>query len=135
MRCERREADRYGRMVAVCRVDGVEVNRWLVEQGWALAYVKYGGSVYLEAQRQAQAARRGVWQGSFQAPWEYRKSPGTVPSAGSYSGTGKAGRCHPAYPTVCIPPPPPDLDCEDILYRNFKVLPQTPTAWTGTGTG
>ena len=76
VRCERRGTDRYGRVVAVCRVDGVEVNRWLVEQGWALAYVQYGGSVYLEAQRQAQAARRGVWQGSFQAPWEYRKNPG-----------------------------------------------------------
>ena len=81
VRCERRDTDRYGRVVAVCYVGGVEVNRWLVEQGWALAYVKYGGSVYLDAQRQAQAARRGVWQGSFQPPWEYRKSPGAVPSA------------------------------------------------------
>jgi len=135
VRCERRETDRYGRMVAVCRVDGVEVNRWLVEQGWALAYVQYGGSVYLEAQRQAQAARRGVWQGSFQAPWEYRKSPGTVPSAGSYSGTGKAGRCDPAYPTVCIPPPPPDLDCKDIPYRNFKVLPPDPHRLDRDGDG
>ena len=67
VRCERRGTDRYGRVVAVCHVGGVEVNRWLVEQGWALAYVEYGGSVYLEAQRQAQAARRGVWQGSFYA--------------------------------------------------------------------
>jgi micrococcal nuclease len=32
-----------------------------------------------------------------------------------------AGNCHPAYPTVCIPPPPPDLDCKDIPYRNFPV--------------
>ncbi|GBD09227.1 hypothetical protein HRbin22_01476 [Candidatus Thermoflexus japonica] len=31
------------------------------------------------------------------------------------------GNCHPAYPTVCIPPPPPDLDCGDIPYRNFPV--------------
>lgn len=29
--------------------------------------------------------------------------------------------CDPAYPTVCIPPPPPDLDCKDIQYRNFPV--------------
>jgi len=28
-----RDTDRYGRMVAVYRVGGVEVNRWLVEQG------------------------------------------------------------------------------------------------------
>ena len=31
------------------------------------------------------------------------------------------GNCHPSYPEVCIPPPPPDLDCSDILYRNFAV--------------
>lgn len=30
--------------------------------------------------------------------------------------------CHPSYPTVCIQPPPPDLDCKDIPYRNFKVV-------------
>jgi hypothetical protein len=32
-----------------------------------------------------------------------------------------AGNCHPAYPTVCIPPSPPDLDCPDIPYRDFDV--------------
>jgi hypothetical protein len=31
--------------------------------------------------------------------------------------------CAPEYPTVCIPPPPPDLDCGDIPYRRFTVLP------------
>jgi hypothetical protein len=30
-------------------------------------------------------------------------------------------KCDPSYPTVCIPPPPPDLNCSDIPYRNFKV--------------
>lgn len=34
--------------------------------------------------------------------------------------------CDPAYPTVCIPPPPPDLDCGDIPHRNFTVLPPDP---------
>lgn len=24
--------------------------------------------------------------------------------------------CDPAYPTVCIPSPPPDLDCKDVPY-------------------
>ena len=31
--------------------------------------------------------------------------------------------CAAEYPTVCIPPPPPDLDCTDIAFRNFTVLP------------
>jgi endonuclease YncB( thermonuclease family) len=135
VRCERRGADRYGRVLAVCHVGGVEVNRWLVEQGWALAYVEYGGKVYLEAQRQAQAARRGVWQGSFQPPWEYRKSPGAVPSAGSYSGAGKAGRCDPAYPTVCIPPPRPTWTARTSPSGASRFFPRTRMGLTGTGTG
>jgi hypothetical protein len=31
------------------------------------------------------------------------------------------GRCARSYPTVCIPPPPPDLNCGDVPYRNFRV--------------
>ena len=31
--------------------------------------------------------------------------------------------CDPSYPDVCIPLYPPDLDCGDISFRNFKVLP------------
>jgi len=34
--------------------------------------------------------------------------------------------CDPAYPTVCIAPPPPDLDCGDIPYRRFAVLSPDP---------
>lgn len=34
--------------------------------------------------------------------------------------------CHPSYPSVCIPPPPPDLDCGEIPYRDSPVLPPDP---------
>ncbi len=34
--------------------------------------------------------------------------------------------CDPSYPDVCIPPWPPDLNCGDIRYANFKVLPDDP---------
>lgn len=37
-----------------------------------------------------------------------------------------ASNCDPSYPDVCIPPPPPDLNCDDIPYRNFRVLPPDP---------
>lgn len=37
-----------------------------------------------------------------------------------------AGGCDPAYPTVCIAPPPPDLDCKDVPYRNFQVRSPDP---------
>src|SRR5829696_7751274 len=34
--------------------------------------------------------------------------------------------CDPSYPGLCIPPPPPDLDCDNISARNFRVLPSDP---------
>lgn len=119
--CLPKDTDRYGRVVAVCSARGVELNRWLVAQGWALAYLDYGGAVYLPAQEEARRERRGVWRGSFTPPWEYRRNPANPPSAGSYK-----ERCDSSYPTVCVPPPPPDLDCRDIPHRGFRVLPPDP---------
>jgi hypothetical protein len=34
--------------------------------------------------------------------------------------------CDPSYPTVCIPSPPPNLNCNDISARNFEVLSPDP---------
>ncbi len=48
--------------------------------------------------------------------------------------TSRSG-CDPSYPTVCIPPPPPDLDCKDIPYRNFQVLPPDPHRFDGDHDG
>ena len=36
--CAERDRDRYGRIVAVCRVAGEDVNAWMVAQGWAVAW-------------------------------------------------------------------------------------------------
>lgn len=40
--------------------------------------------------------------------------------------------CDAAYPGVCIPPAPPDLDCKDIAsLKNFRVLPPDPHRFDG----
>ena len=39
--------------------------------------------------------------------------------------TGKTS-CDPSYPTVCIAPYPPDLNCIDIPYSNFQVFSPDP---------
>lgn len=39
--------------------------------------------------------------------------------------------CHPSYPTVCIPPAPPDLDCADIPFRRFPVVGEDPHGFDG----
>ena len=43
--------------------------------------------------------------------------------------------CDASYPTVCIPPPPPDLDCGDVPYSNFTVLPPDPHGFDGDSDG
>ena len=30
--------------------------------------------------------------------------------------------CDSSYPDVCIAPPPPDLNCGDVPYKNIKVV-------------
>lgn len=43
--------------------------------------------------------------------------------------------CSPAYPEVCISPPPPDLDCKDIAFRNFRVVSPDPHRFDGDKDG
>jgi len=39
--------------------------------------------------------------------------------------------CDPSYPDVCIPSPPPDLDCGEITHQNFEVLQPDPHRFDG----
>jgi len=43
--------------------------------------------------------------------------------------------CDPSYPDVCIPPWPPDLNCGDVRYVNFKVLPDDPHGFDDDNNG
>ena len=70
--CEERDQDRYGRIVAVCRYGGQDVNAWLVREGWAMAYRRYS-SAYAGEEASAKAAKRGVWRGEFVPPWDWRR--------------------------------------------------------------
>lgn len=48
-----------------------DLNRWMVQKGWALAYVRYSGS-YVHVEKEARVHRRGLWSGAFIAPWDWR---------------------------------------------------------------
>ena len=57
--------DRYGRLLAYVWVDGLFVNAWLVQQGYARVLtvppnVRYAER-FLELERQARRERRGLW--------------------------------------------------------------------------
>ena len=49
---------------------------------------------------------------------------------------GEEGVCDSSYPDLCIPPPPPDLDCDDdSVPENFQVLPPDPHGFDSDNDG
>lgn len=72
VRCEGNTDDCYNRLIATCYSGTVNLNAEMVRQGWALAYRHYS-KAYLSAEKEAQEAKRGVWAGKFEPPWEWRR--------------------------------------------------------------
>jgi endonuclease YncB( thermonuclease family) len=72
VRCEGRDRDRYGRLIAVCYLDSTDLNAWLVRNGWAMAYQRYSRD-YVPEQRRAEADEAGIWRGEFVPPWDWRR--------------------------------------------------------------
>jgi endonuclease YncB( thermonuclease family) len=70
--CERRDVDTYGRIVATCRVGTTDLGAAIVRAGFAVAYRRFSDA-YLDEEREARSARRGVWAGEFTPPEEYRR--------------------------------------------------------------
>ncbi len=69
--CHVRQTDRRGRSVARCEVDGEDIQKWLVKNGWALAYARFSHD-YDADEKAAREAKAGMWQGAFIAPWDWR---------------------------------------------------------------
>lgn len=69
--CQTRATDRRGRTVARCKVDGQDIQKWLVSNGWALANVRISKD-YEADEKAAREAKAGMWQGAFIAPWDWR---------------------------------------------------------------
>ena len=88
--CVEKDRDRYGRIVAVCQAGGVDLNAWMVAQGWALAYRRYSRA-YVDEEQAAKAAKRGVWRGQIIAPWEWRRGKRLATPA--TSSAKESGRC------------------------------------------
>ena len=65
------DTDRYGRVVADCFVGRESLNNWMVREGWAVAYRQYS-IAYIAAEDDARTGQRGIWQGRFDMPWDWR---------------------------------------------------------------
>ena len=66
------QEDQNGNMVGVCSLGAYDIGAALVNAGWAVAYTKHT-DIYMPYQQQAQNNARGLWQGEFYMPWDWRK--------------------------------------------------------------
>jgi endonuclease YncB( thermonuclease family) len=70
--CEGVDRDQYGRVVAICSIEGEDVATWLVRNGFVFDWPRYSRGRYTAAQKEAERVGRGVWAGSYVVPWAYR---------------------------------------------------------------
>lgn len=137
------ERDRYGRLLRyVWLPDGRMFNYEMIAQGYAFEYTFRVPYIYQaqfrQAERVSREAGRGLWAPNTCAGQQIPadQTPGASPTLVAPAGpTEQATDCDPAYPDVCIPPPPPDLNCRDVPARGFTVLPPDPHNFDGNGDG
>jgi len=107
---DRQLNDNYGRMLAIVWCQNKKLNEEIIAQGYA--------SIYYVFCSQSEFGDDD-WATKLGCPQPTAETP----------------NCHPSYPTVCIPPPPPDLDCSDVPYKIFEVLSPDPHRFDGDKDG
>lgn len=71
--CVEHDRDRYKRSVSVCKLpDGTDLGAFMVSNGHAVAYARYS-KLYVEDEKKAREAKRGLWGGVFEMPWDWRR--------------------------------------------------------------
>lgn len=132
------ERDGFGRLLRyVWMPDGTMLNQHVVRQGYAVAKAYPPDTRYqqrfVEAEQEARLARRGLWGACAVADRPAGIGAATAPN--SVPLLPADGACDVSYPGVCIPSPPPDLDCADIPHRRFAVLRPDPHRFDGDRDG
>ena len=72
IRCILLEKDRYKRYLAKCLKGTINLNKWMVRNGYAIAYRKYS-KIYIPDENFAKEEKLGLWQGTFVKPEKWRK--------------------------------------------------------------
>ena len=71
--CVVKDKDRYQRLVAECFVGKESLSRFMVREGYAVAYSQYSKD-FINDEKYAKENKLGIWSMNFQVPSEYRKS-------------------------------------------------------------
>ncbi|MSP06356.1 MAG: thermonuclease family protein [Candidatus Fonsibacter sp.] len=71
--CIIKNKDRYQRLVAECFIEKESLSRFMVREGYAVAYTQYSKD-FIEDEKYAKENKLGIWSMNFQIPSEYRKS-------------------------------------------------------------
>ena len=64
--------DRYNRFIGICFVQQVNLNKWMVRNGYAVAYKRYSKDYILDEEF-AKTNKLGLWSGTFLKPEKWRK--------------------------------------------------------------
>ena len=64
--------DRYKRYIGVCFAGEINLNRWMVRNGYAFAFRRYSRD-YIEDENYAKKNKLGLWSGTFVRPEKWRK--------------------------------------------------------------
>jgi micrococcal nuclease len=117
--------DQYGRLLAYVyrAADGLFVNARIVKRGFA--YVETVPPNVAHADRFRRLARAAREQG--RGLWSACPNDGSGPKA-------LVTTCLTDYVGACVPPPPPDLDCDDIGHA-IRVVGADPHRLDGDGDG
>ena len=71
--CVVKDKDRYQRLVAECFIGKESLSRFMVREGYAVAYSQYSKD-FIDDEKYAKENKLGIWSMNFQIPSEYRKS-------------------------------------------------------------
>ena len=72
IKCISLSKDRYKRYLATCYKDKINLNKWMVRNGYAIAYRRYSKD-YVKDEKYAKENKLGMWKGSFITPEKWRK--------------------------------------------------------------
>ena len=72
VKCKILDIDRYNRFIGICFVREKNINSYMVQNGWAIAY-RYYSLDYINEEKIAKENKMGIWKGLFEEPYIFRK--------------------------------------------------------------